>query len=287
MEADTLNQIALPSAMFIIMFSLGTTMTKAQFSNVITHPKGPLVGLISQMVLLPICVLILVEFIPIQSHLALGFVILALCPGGSTSNLLTYLARGDTALSVSLTAINSIIVPFSLPLILAMIAAVKFDRSISLTLPFDRLMISLIFISLLPVGLGMLFRMYNPILAEKIKKPLTVVSVLFLALIIIGIVAQNVEMILDNFSEIILFALALNLLALFFGFFVAYFTKQSLERCKTIAIETGMQNGTLAILVAATLLNDPKLAIAATFYSLIMFISGGFFVVSIRYFVKR
>ncbi|MEJ6498290.1 bile acid:sodium symporter family protein [Pseudoalteromonas lipolytica] len=277
MQADVINQIVLPLGLFLIMFSLGTTLTAGQFIRVLTEPRAIFIGLFCQLLMLPAITLLLLKLFPLESQLALGFIILSLCPGGSTSNIFTFLARGDTALSVSLTAINSLVIPITLPSMFAIISAYQFDSEILITLPAFKLVVSLILLSGIPIVLGMGLRIYKPLIAAKIERPSSVASIVFLFMIITLIVVQNQQMVVDNFSGIIGFTLIFNLLSIAFGFAVARAVRLEISRCKSIAIETGFQNGTLAILISVTLLEAPRLAIAATFYSLVMFVTGAAF----------
>lgn len=278
MEADLLTQIILPLALFIIMLGMGLSLRIADFLGVFRAPKAVVLGLASQLLLLPLLGLLVAMLFGLEGELAVGLLILTFCPGGATSNMMSYLARGDLALSISLTALVSLITPFTIP-IMAVVALEYFvGGGAQFQLPVLKTLLQLVLITLVPVGIGMAINAKKPSLAERADRSVKVVSVLFLFIIIAGIVVKNSASMSGFFLQTGLAALTLNLAALFVGVLVAKVSGLSRDQGITIAIEVGIQNGTVALFVAGTLLANPVMTIPAVTYSLIMFATIGFFI---------
>ena len=277
MKADLLIQVVLPAALFIIMLGMGLSLKPIDFKLVIAKPKAVLLGVVAQMLMLPLLAYMIILLLNIEGPLALGLMILALCPGGTTSNLYTYLAKGDVALSVTLTSVVSLIAPFSVPFILLIFMDLLLGAGEQVNLPVLKTIIQLLVITVLPISLGMLINHFKPQFAIGAEKSVKIFSVIFLILIVAGIVAKNISHMGSYFAQMGIASLLLNVLCMVLGFTLAKLANLNLAQQKSIAIEVGFQNGTLAIVIALTLLQNTEMAIAATCYSLLMFVTGAVF----------
>ncbi|MEH6346923.1 MAG: bile acid:sodium symporter family protein [Bermanella sp.] len=277
MKADLLIQVVLPAALFIIMLGMGLSLKLSDFKLVASKPKAVALGLLAQMLMLPAMAYIIVLALDLQGALAMGLLILALCPGGTTSNLYTYLAKGDIALSVTLTSVVSLLAPFIVPFMIVIFMGLVMGEGQQIELPILKTIIQLVIITIIPIALGMIINHYKPRFSAQAENPVKIFSVLFLLLIVIGIVAKNINHMADYFSQAGVAALVLNVSCMVVGYAIAKFAKLNEAQSKAISIEVGFQNGTLAIVIALTLLQNTEMAIAATCYSLIMFVTGAIF----------
>lgn len=277
MKADLLIQVVLPGALFIIMLGMGLSLKLGDFKLVASKPKAVALGLLAQMLMLPAMAYLIVLALDLQGALAMGLLILALCPGGTTSNLYTYLAKGDIALSVTLTSVVSLLAPFIVPFMIVIFMGLVMGEGQQIELPVLKTIIQLVVITIIPIALGMTINHYKPGFSAKAENPVKIFSVLFLLLIVIGIVVKNINHMADYFSQAGVAALVLNLSCMIMGYVIAKFAKLNEAQSKAISIEVGFQNGTLAIVIALTLLQNTEMAIAATCYSLIMFVTGAIF----------
>ncbi len=279
MEANFLTDIFLPLALFIIMLGMGLSLTLEDFKRVVLYPQAVGIGLIAQLIMLPIVGFAIASLFPLEPELAVGVMILAACPGGPTSNLLTFLAGGDVALSVTLTAISSLITVFTIPLVVNFSMQTFLGQGTNLQLPFINTVLQIAVITLLPVALGMVVNKYAPGVAVKADKPVKWLSLFFLAVVIVGVLLRERNNFISYVIDVGLVTLVLNVVTMALGFALATFTKLGEKRATAITIEVGLQNGTLAIAIASssTLLNTPTMAIPAAIYSLLMFITGAGF----------
>ena len=277
MKADVLTQIILPLALFIIMFGMGLSLKLSDFLRVFKEPKAVSVGIACQMIMLPVLACLIIVLFSLTAELAVGLLILALCPGGATSNMMSYLSKGDVALSISLTALVSLITPFTIPVITAIAMTVLLEESQQFSLPVLKTILQLVVITILPVAAGMLVHKKFPGFSANAQKPVKILSIVFLFIIIAGIVAKNWNEMAGFFIQTGLASLALNVISLTAGFFVAKSMQLEKPQSISIGIEVGIQNGTLALVVAGTLIGNPIMTIPAVTYSLLMFISGGVF----------
>ncbi|GAB6069611.1 bile acid:sodium symporter family protein [Thiomicrorhabdus hydrogeniphila] len=277
MSPDVLTKVVLPLSLFLIMFGMGLSLKLADFKNVAKSPKAVAIGLLGQIILLPIVAFIIAITLKLPPEIAVGLMIIALAPGGATSNMFTYLSKGDTSLSISLTAVVSIITPFTLPIIAALSMGYFMGSSAEFSLPIIKTIIQLLVITLVPVALGMFVFSRWPNASLKIEKFLKWFSILFLMLIIMLIVLKNKDNVLDFFAQAGFATLLLNALVLIMGYQLAKMANLSQPQAVSIGFEVGIQNGTLALLVAGTLIGNDVMMIPAVTYSLIMFLSGAAF----------
>lgn len=274
MQADLLITIILPVALILIMFGMSLSLRLADFRRVLHEPKALFIGLSGQLILLPLIALAIAEIFALSPEIAVGLMIIALAPGGATSNMFTYLSKGDVSLSISLTAVVSLITPFTIPLIVALSMNYFMDNNSDFQLPILKTMIQLLAITVVPVSLGMFVLSRWPNAARKIEKTLKVFSIVFLFLIIALIVLKNRDNMASFFAQAGAASLALNMTVLVLGYQLANWAKLSHAQAVCIGFEVGIQNGTLALVVAGTLIGNETMMIPAVTYSLLMFITG-------------
>ncbi|MCS7064890.1 MAG: bile acid:sodium symporter family protein [Fimbriimonadales bacterium] len=278
MEANIFTNVVLPLALAGIMLGLGLTLTRYDFLRVVIFPKAFAIGLVCQMVLLPLTGFLVAKVFPMEPRIAVGVMILALCPAGATANLITYLSRGDVALGITLTAFNSLLVIITTPILINLSLVHFLGETREIQLPVLRTIIQVGAIILIPVSIGMLIRARKPKLAFAAERPVRILSMVFIAIAVLGAVMQDRENLPSHFQQAGLSMLMLNVLTLFIGYNVARLFRLPRKQAIAISIEGGIQNGTLAILIASTLLKQPAMSIPAAVYSLIMFATGAFMI---------
>ncbi|MFV3091398.1 bile acid:sodium symporter family protein [Pseudomonas sp. GW6] len=278
MTADPLLTFFLPAALGIIMLGLGLSLSLADFARVAKFPKPILIGLACQLLLLPLACFFLAKAFGLAPALAVGLMLLAASPGGTTANLYSHLAHGDVALNITLTAVNSVIAILTMPLIVNLSLAYFMSADQAIPLQFAKV-VQVFVIVLGPVAVGMWLRSRFPGFAERMQKPVKIVSALFLLLIILLAVAKDWRTFVDYAPAVGGAALAFNLLSMAVGYCVPRLLKLNLRQAIAIAMEIGIHNGTLAIALALSpaLLNNPTMAIPAAIYSLIMFVTAALF----------
>ena len=286
MEKSILTTVILPASLAIIMLGMGLSLTVDDFKRVAKYPKAAFIGIVNQIVLLPIIAFVLVKLMGLGTTMAIGVMIIASCPGGTTSNLITHVSKGDTALSVSLTAISTMVTFFSIPFIVNFAIKYFASESQEFQLPLMKTIGALFLITILPVSIGMLIFRYKPRFANKMDRPVRVISVVFFVLIIVGLIIKYRAQFLGFIAQAGTVSIALNIITMLAGYGIAKMFALNQKQSITISIESGIQNGTLAILIATELIQNasPELAIAPATYGLLMFISGGFMM---YYFGKR
>jgi len=273
-QADLLTKVILPLSLFLIMYGIGISLKIGDFRNVMTAPSGLAAGLLGQMLLLPLTAFGLAAVMQLPPEIAVGLIIIALAPGGATSNMFTYLFRGDVSLSISLTAVVSLVTPFTIPVITAFAMDYFLGSTTAFSLPVGKTIVQLLLITVIPVALGMFTLARWPRAAASIEKALKVFSVFFLALIILLIVLKNREDMASFFAQAGLATLLLNVAVLAMAYQLARWSRLNRAQSITIGFEVGIQNGTLALVVAGTLIGNAVMMIPAVTYSLIMFASG-------------
>ncbi len=273
---SALTTIGLPVALGIIMFGLGLSLTVADFARVAKHPKAVIVALVCQLVLLPAICFGLVLAFQLPPVLAVGMMMLAASPGGTTANLYSHLFRGDVALNISLTAINSVIAVVTLPIItnLAIIYFDPFDDQLGLQW---NKVLEVFAIVLLPVVLGMIVRRIRPTFADAMDKPVRIISVLVLVIVIVGAVVSNWTLLVDNVARLAGITVVFCLISLAVGYAVPRWMKVEKRQAIASSFEIGIHNATLAIVIAQTVLGSTELSLPAAVYGVLMFfIAFGF-----------
>ena len=277
------TDIFLPLALAFIMFALGLGLTSKDFIRVIKQPKDFFVGAISQVILLPIIAFVLVKIWPISPELAIGVMIIAAAPGGVTSNILTSFAKGDVALSISLTAIISLLCVITIPFIVLTSVNLIGNSNISQDISLLKMSRDMFLIVTVPVIIGMLFRRFASSIALKFEPISKKISMLLFVLVLIGAIAAEKENIISYFSQAGLITLLLNIIMMLIAYYIAKIFSSGVAQQKCITLECGLQNGTLAIFVATSIFGGGAYVIPAATYSLLMFITSIIFV----YFVKK
>lgn len=273
MQDSILTAVFLPLALAFIMLGMGLSLSTKDFKNILIYPKAFSLGLLNQLILLPLVAFALVKFFGLTAAFAVGFMILAACPGGATSNLITHLSRGDVALSISLTAVSSFVTIVTIPLIVNFSIA-YFGEEGSVSLPVFQTIIQIMGVTVIPVSIGMILKKRFPTLSVKADKPVRIASAILFALVLLAAILKERASIIEFFILAGPVSLLLNLFTLTMGFFLgAVFLLPKRQRM-TVAIESGIQNGTLGIMIAATLLKNSEMTIPIAIYSLIMFITS-------------
>lgn len=268
---SALTTVGLPIALGIIMFGLGLSLTVDDFKNVSKNPKAVLVALGCQLILLPLLCFGLVLLFNLSPVLAVGMMLLASSPGGTTANLFSHLFRGDVALNVSLTAVNSIIAIFTLPLI-TNLAIFYFYADLEEQVPLQFIEALKVFaIVLVPVAIGMFVKSAKPAFADSMDKPVRIMSAVILAVMVIGILLAERENVADYVFSVGPITLIFCALSLGLGYYVPRGFGLSDRQSIAASFEIGVHNSTLAIVVAVSLLNNEAMAVPAAVYSLIMF----------------
>ncbi len=279
MESNFLTAVFLPLALFIIMLGMGLGLTLDDFKRVLVEPKAVVAGLIAQLILLPIVGFALATVFPLSPELAVGVMLLAACPGGPTSNMIAYLIKGNVALSITLTAITTLITVFTIPLVVNLSMQNFMGEGTALQLPFLNTVIQIAVITLIPISIGMVLHHYTPKLAATVEKSVKWLSLFFLSLIIVGLLVKERANVPSFFLQVGWVTLTLNIVMMALGYKLATVSQLDQPRAKSISVEVGIQNGTLAIAIASTptLLDMPTMAIPAAIYSLIMFVTSAAF----------
>lgn len=271
MEGSVLSKVVLPLVLFIVMLSMGLTLTREDFRRVGAFPKALLIGIFCQMVMLPLIGLGVVNVVTLTPALAVGLMVLAFSPGGVTSNMFTYLSRGDLALSITLTAIVSLVTPLTIPILTNLAMDKLMGETAQLSLPIVDTIIFLIAITIVPVIIGMTINAKKPELAKRSEKVAKVVSLGGLFIIIGALVAKEWDNLPSWFAQVGVACLMLNVVGMAVGYVAGFLGKLERPQSITIGLEVGIQNGTTALFVTSTLLENAEMSISPAIYSLIMF----------------
>jgi BASS family bile acid:Na+ symporter len=274
MQSNLFTAVLLPLALAIVMLGMGLSLVPEDFKRITRYPKAVAVGTLSQVFLLPLIGALITLVVPMQPAIAVGLIVLAVCPGGPSSNLVTYLAKGDVALSVTLTAVSSIITVFTIPLFTNLALRHFLGKSAAIALPIGSTMLQIFLITLLPTAIGMAIRHQFPDIARRLEKQMSRFAVGLLALIIVLLLVREGSKLPGFLVQVGIGVVLLNLLAMLAGFLAGKLFRLSLAQQICIAIEVGIQNGTLAITITAGLLNNPDMAVPAAVYSLLMYVTG-------------
>ena len=284
---NIITDLILPLALAFIMFVLGLGLTGSDFLRVIKQPRDFFVGAFSQIVLLPIIALILamawLNMWFISPELAIGVMIIAAAPGGVTSNLLTSFAKGDVALSISLTAIISLLSVITVPIIVLMSVIFIKNSAVDIDISLTSMAISMFLIVTVPVIIGMIFRKFASNVAIKFEPIAKKISAVLFVIVLLGAILAEKDNVISYFAQAGLITLALNVVMMVVAYYVAQLLASGKEQKKCITIECGLQNGTLAIFVATSIFGGGMYVIPAATYSLIMFLTSLMFI----YFVRK
>lgn len=276
-SGEILKQVALPLALFTVLFGMGLSLVPDDFRRVILRPKAKIIGLTCQLILLPVVAFALALAFRLPGELAVGLMILAACPGGATSNVITHLSRGDTALSVTLTAVSSMVCVFTIPWVIGLSMDWFLAGGSAVRLPFWKTLGQLTLVTILPIVCGMAVRAARPALARRLERPANIFSLVFLALIIAAAVSREKDL-PHQFMVAGPAAITLNLLTMTLGFAAGWLFGLPRAQRVTLSIETGIQNGTLALGITLGLLDSARIAMPSVVYCLFMFLTGAFMI---------
>ena len=268
--------IFLPIALAIIMAGLGLELRPQDFKRVAKHPKAVFLALFCQLMILVSIAFVICKLLALPPLLAVGVMLLAASPGGPTANLFSYLYKGDIALNITLTAINSVIAAFTLPVIVNLSIQHFINDGQQLGLQFSKV-IQVFLIIIVPVCLGMLVRYFSPNVADKLHKPVRTFAVVFLILIIIGAVAKERNSILEYIMQVGLATSLFCIASLLIGYFIPRIFGISSTQARACAFEIGIHNSTLAMTIALTILASTTIAMPAAVYSIFMYIFAAIF----------
>lgn len=271
MESNFVTQILLPVALFIIMMGMGLTLVPADFKRIFRFPKAVATGLILKLLFIPAFTFLMLTVMPMSPELAVGFILLAACPGGATTNLITHLAKGDVALSITLTAISSIVAVFTIPIFVEIGLLRYLGERQEIQLPFLQTVMQILIITVLPVCVGMLVLNKFPKVAHGLERPVKLLSAIFLILIILGVLIQERASLGEFFAQAGPFSLLLNIAGMTLGYAITWLITRNKAQAVTIGIEVGVVNGTLGIAIAAGILHNSIMTIPSAIYSIIMF----------------
>ncbi len=275
---DAVSNAILAVSLIIIMFGMGLSLSMRDFAAVFLRPKAIIIGLVCQLIVLPIVGFTLIKIFTLQPDIAIGVIILAACPGGPTSNLITHLANGDTALSVSMTTACSLITLLTIPFIINLGLQEVLGAGTSIQLNILQTILQVFIIVIGPVALGMLLKSKRPIFSLRMQKPVKRASGIFFVVVLLAVIIKESELLFSSLDEAGLVSLSLNLVTMAIGYGLGYLFKLSLKQRISITIEGGIQNGTLGISIATILLNNTAYAIAPAVYGIIMFLTAGLFI---------
>ena len=275
---DNISNAILAISLIIIMFGMGLALQLKDFIRIFNKPKAILIGLSCQLLILPIIGFILIRFFTLSSEIAIGVIIISACPGGPTSNLITHLANGDTALSVSLTAISSLITLVSIPFIINLGLQEVLGEGTTIQLNIAQTILQVFIIVILPVGLGMLLKYKKSNFALRMEKPVKKASGIFFVVVLIAILIKERSLLIRHIQEAGLVTLTLNIITMSIGYFLGNIFNLPLKQRISVAIEGGIQNGTLGISIATILLHNTAYAISPAIYGTLMFFTAGIFI---------
>jgi BASS family bile acid:Na+ symporter len=274
MEQSALIEIGLPIALIIIMAGMGMTLTPADFRKVTTRPKGLVWGSVAQLFILPMIGMVVAALLRLPPEIAVGLVIIAACPGGTTSNLVTYLARGNLALSIALTVIASLATIVTLPVFVNFALDRFIEADARVHLPVLRTIAMLVTIILIPVAVGMSVRRIAPGFAARFERFVSIFGAVVLLALIIGIsisVSDQLGAILSSAGPAVI---SLNICGIALGLLGTRLFGLPADQAITVAVEVGIKNATLGMLIAITMMNSPEMAVPSALYGMLMYAFG-------------
>ncbi|MFM8605482.1 MAG: bile acid:sodium symporter family protein [Cyanobium sp.] len=274
MQSSLLTTVLLPIALAVVMLGMGLGLVPEDFRRILRDPRAVTAGTLCQVVALPLIALLIVRVVPMPAVIAVGLIVLALCPGGPSSNLITYLARGDVALSVTLTAVSSLITVFTIPVLANLALRHYLGAEAAINLPVGSTMLRIALITLVPTALGMVLRQRLPRTAAALERQVSRLALALLALIILALLIREATNVPGFVLRAGVAVVLLNGLGILAGCLTSRVLGLPAGQRSCLAIEVGMQNGTLALAITAGLLANPEMAVPAALYSLVMYISG-------------
>ncbi|MCK5918029.1 MAG: bile acid:sodium symporter family protein [Cocleimonas sp.] len=282
MELTLFIKIGLPVSLGFIMLSMGLMLKLSDFKQVLRYPKAFLVGLSAQMLLVPLLALFLLQFFDLPPLLAVGLLVLSFSPGGTTSNLFSYLAKGDVALSIALTACASLITPFTLPFLTELALQFFMGENKDIVIPIGLTMKRLLIVTVVPVLIGMSIKLLKPVWAEAIQPVIHKLSILLFFTVIFSMIISQWEQMPRFLEQVGVITTLMIILAMLSGYVLAKSTGLTAKQVKTMTIEVGMQNGGMALIVTQGVLDNPTMSIVPVIYGLIMLVPISFYLFLVR-----
>lgn len=279
--SQLLSQLILPLVLAFIMFAMGLGLKPSHFSAIVTAPKLPLLGLALQMLMLPLLALLIIAALQLQGATAAGLFLVSLCPGGATSNLFAYLANGKVALSIALTALSSLLVPVTLPLLFGLYLSQTGDASVHLQLPIATTIKQLFAVTLVPVLVAMTLRHWAPTLVTRLEPWCKRLGTSLMLLLVLALMVTNWSLLQAPIKAVAV--LLLCGVSLLLAWFIGTRLSQDSAVGRTLAVEVGIQNAGTALLVAISLMQQPALAVVPLIYGILMNLPGFGFVAWVRY----
>lgn len=276
MQQSSATTLFLPIALGIIMLGLGLSLTLNDFKRVTQYPKAITIALVCQMLLLPVLCFVIAIISGLSPELSVGLLLLAASPGGATANLYSHLSNGDVALNITLTAVNSVLTLFTLPVLVNFSMEYFLGAGQYIPLPFSKV-VEVFAIVLVPVTIGMMIKNKAPQFASKMDKPVKIISALLLVVIIISVTIREKQMLIDHFAQLGIPVLLFNILSLATGFYLPQLFKVDRKQAIAIGMEIGIHNGTLAIYIALNVIHNSAMSIPPAIYSLLMFFTAAAF----------
>lgn len=276
MQQSLATELFLPIALGIIMLGLGLSLTVDDFRRVARYPRAVTIALFCQMILLPIACFFVIRVSGLNPALGVGLMLLAASPGGATANLYSHLSKGDVALNISLTALNSVLTLFTLPLIVNFSLSYFMDSGQYVPMQFSKV-IEVFAIVLVPVSIGMFVKGRYPAFALRMDKPVKIASALLLIIIIVSVTIRERQLLVDYFGTLGLPVLAFNVISMACGYYLPRLFRVEKKQAIAIGMEIGIHNGTLAIYIALSVLNNSAMSVPPAIYSLLMFFTAAIF----------
>jgi bile acid:Na+ symporter, BASS family len=280
MSPNIFSDIFLPITLAIITLGLGLSISYQDIKNIVIQPWNVLIGLMSQLLILPVIAFAIALITGMDAEYAVGLVIIAACPGGATSNLVNYMIKGNVTLSLSITIVNSLITIFTIPLITKLALDVFLAQDAMIHLSFMNTVLNISLITVIPATIGVLIRRWSKNFAAKMENPLRYILPVLLFFVYAGVIFYDKGedvLALSKYINLLPYAVALNVMSTFAGFYIPGLFNLSKRDRFTIAIEVGLQNSTLGIFVASTLLNNYKMALVAVVYGSFSFFTTWLF----------
>lgn len=273
-QSSFLTSVLLPLALASVMLGMGLGLVPEDFRRIGRDPKAVAAGTLAQLVLLPLIGALIVWILPMPAPIAVGLMVLAICPGGPSSNLITYLAKGDVALSVSLTAVSSLITVVTIPVLANQALRILMGTEAQISLPIGATMLQILLITLVPTALGMALRQRFPAWAVRLEAQVSRLAAALLALIILLLLIKEGDRLPEFILKVGLAVALLNGLATAAGYLTGRLLGLPVAQQICLSIEVGIQNCTLAIAITAGLLGNPEMAVPAAVYGLWMYVTG-------------
>jgi|TARA_R110001599_G_scaffold8900_5_gene44109 BASS family bile acid:Na+ symporter len=276
------NTQVVPICIFLIMMGMGLSLVPNDFKRILKYPKAVSVGLLNQLILLPIIGFTLANIMPLEPEYAVGVMLLVLCPGGTTSNMFSHIAKGDVALSVTMTAVASLITVFTIPVVLNLSLVHFMGEGSEFQLPLIPTIISLMGLTIVPIAIGMLIKSFAPRFADSSQVLVSRFGILFLTLLIIFLTYVQQDIVVSAFIATGPVSLILNISTMALGYYSSRWFGLNAAQTTSVTIEVGLQNSTLSMFMALTLLANYKMSFTPAIYTLVMLFTAGVLVRFLR-----